>query len=265
VVVDANRPQCSVDADCVKRGTAFAGSVCLDGLCGADPKEVAFEKQWSCRGPAENQNPGYQVTMHLRDAITTKPLPGVQGQLCAKRDVDCKDPLRQGTADTNGTLVLAVDAGFDGYVQLTDSHIAPALYFLTPPASGDLDLPTVPLATPLVASGIAQSSGGTAWNQERGIVLLNAFDCQGAPAVGVSFSLGGVPDPSAFNFYLVDGLPTNKSTVTDYTGYGGLVNVAAGATTIAATLQPSNRKVGNISILIRAGYISYSNVTPSSL
>ena len=257
MVVDANRAQCAVDADCVKRGTAFASSVCVEGLCSSDPK-------WSCPGPAAAQRPAYQVTMHLRDAISSKPLPGITGLLCGKRDVDCKDPIRQGVSDANAALVLAVDAGFDGYVQMTDSRIAPALYFLTPPASGDLDLPTVPLATVAGATSVVLYAGGS-WNQERGIVLLNAFDCQGAAAESLSFTLGGVPDPSTFNFYLADGLPTNKTSVTDYTGYGGLVNVPPGAATIAATLVPSNRRVSNISILIRAGYISYSNVTPSSL
>jgi len=191
----------------------------------------------------------------------------VVGQLCRKLDVTCEDPIGSTVvSDSGGGLAMPIEAAFDGYVKLTDSKIAPSLYFLTAPRDGgDLDLPTVPLATPLAAAGIVASAGGTTWDPERGIVLLNAFDCEGQPASNITYSIGGEPDPATFIFYLVNGLPTTAITATDATGYGGLVNVPVGVSTISATLAPSGRKVSNVSVLVRAGYVTYSSVTPNAL
>jgi len=260
VVVDANRPQCSKDSDCTDRGAEFAGSVCLAGVCEAN-------QQWSCDAVQPADAPSYKLTMHLQDAVLMSPLPGVRGQLCRKLDVTCQSPLGSAVADSAGVLTTQIEAGFDGYVQLNDpnNQISPALYFLTPPASGDVDLPSVPLASPFVASGIVKSAGGTSWLSDRGIVLLNAFDCAGKTAANISFSVGGTPAPDSFIFYLSETLPTTDTTVTDETGYGGLVNMPEGVTTISALLAPSQRKVGKISVLVRHGFISYSSVTPNSL
>lgn len=211
--------------------------------------------------------PSYKLTMHLQDAVLMTSLPGVEGKLCRKLDVACEHPLGYVVADGGGTINTQIEAGFDGYVQLTDpnSKIAPALYFLTPPVQGDLNLPSVPLANPLVAAGIVKSAGGTTWLSDRGLVLLNAFDCQGNTAAKITFSVGGTPAPDSSIFYLVDTLPSTNVTSTDETGYAGLVNMPEGVTTISARLAPSGRKVSEISVLVRRGFISYSSVTPNSL
>lgn len=261
VVVDANRAQCSIDKDCTDRGAEFAGAVCQAGLCVAN-------QQWSCDAIAPADAPSYKLTMHLQDAVLMSPLPGVVGQLCRKLDVTCEHPIGEPfVADGEGVIKTPIEAGFDGYVLLTDpdSKIAPSLYFLTPPAQGDVDLPSVPLASPFVAAGIVRSAGGTTWLSDRGIVLLTAFDCQGKAAANIEFSVGGTPAPDSFIFYLVNTLPTTNVSVTDETGYAGLVNMPEGVTTISALLAPSERKVSKISVLVRRGFISYSGVTPNSL
>jgi hypothetical protein len=212
--------------------------------------------------------PTYKLTMHLQDAVTSKPLVGVVAQLCRKLDVTCENPLgAPAVSDVGGGVAMPIEAAFDGYVRLTDPKISPALYFLTAPRDGgDLDLPTVPLASPFVAAGIVASAGGTTWDPERGIVLLNTFDCDDQPAANITYSIGGGADPKTFIFYLVNGLPTTATTATDDTGYGGLVNMPVGVSTIAATLAaPSGPTVSNISILVRAGHITYSSVKPNGM
>jgi len=207
--------------------------------------------------------------MHFTDAIdSTKVLPGISAQLCRKLDAMCESPVGpMAVSDETGLVTLQVEKGFDGFVQLLGSKIAPSMYFLTPPASGDLDLPMVPLASPFAASSIVLQAGGNPWAKDTsGIVLLTAFDCAGTAAAGINFSIGGTPDPKTFIFYLVNALPTTSVSMTDDTGYGGLVNVAAGVTTVSSLLGgPSGHKVSKISVLVRAGYVSYSRVTPNSL
>lgn len=266
VLVDANRAQCSTDADCTNRGAEFAGAVCQSGLCVAGTPQVG--PNWSCEATQPAESTGYKLTMHLTDAINSmKVLPGVTAKLCRKLDALCESPVgASAVADETGLITMQVEKGFDGYVQLTDPQIAPSMYFLTPPASGDLDLPMVPLASPLAAAGIVKSAGGSTWARDTsGIVLLTAFDCTGKAAPNITFAIGGAPDPNTFIFYLVNNLPTTTVTVTDETGYGGLVNVPEGVTTVSALLEPGGQKVSTISVLVRAGYVSYSSVTPNSL
>lgn len=261
VLVDSNRAQCSTDADCTSRGPQFEGTVCSSGLCELDPR-------WSCDALQPGDASGYKLTMHLTDAIdSTKVLPGVSARLCRKLDVMCDNPVGDSAvADDNGLITMQVEKGFDGFVQLTDPKIAPSMYFLTPPASGDLDLPMVPLASPFAAGSIVLQAGGTTWAKDTsGIVLLTAFDCEGKSAANINFSIGGAQDANTFIFYLVNSLPTTTVSVTDETGYGGLVNVPAGVTTITAFRGLNGPKVSKISVLVRAGYVSYSSVTPNSL
>ena len=265
-LVDANRPQCSTTADCTSRGEEFAGSVCNAGLCEMAQAEQ-LDPRWACETPQPGDTAAYKLTMHLQDAVSMKPLPGITAQLCRKLDLECLEPVTTTAADELGTVVMQIEAGLDGYVQLTGAKVAPSLYFLTPPKSGDVNLASVPLASPLAALGIVGTAGGgdATWLKDRGIALLNAFDCNGVAAADISFSIGGAPDPATFIFYLVNALPTTTITATDATGYGGLVNVPEGVTTVSALLQPSGRKVSKISFLVRAGYVSYSSVTPNSL
>lgn len=283
VIVDANRPQCSTDADCTNRGADFAGSVCKAGACegsitasggmgpSVDPNDPLNPQnpRWACASEPPTTSAGYKLTMHLLDAIdSTKVLPGISAQLCRKLDAMCETPVgAMTTSDENGVVTMQVEKGFDGFVQLTGAKIAPSMYFLTAPASGDLDLPSVPLASPFAASSIVLQAGGNTWAKDTsGIVLLTAFDCAGTSAASINFSIGGTPDPKTFIFYLVNSLPTTDVSMTDETGYGGLVNVPAGVATISSLLGgPSGHKVSKISVLVRAGYVSYSRVTPNSL
>ena len=206
--------------------------------------------------------------MHVKDAVTAKPLGGVTAQLCKKLDVLCSDPFGPKiVSDDAGLVAMTVDPAFEGYVLMNDPRIAPALYFLTAPASGDLDLPTVPLATPLAAAGIVRNAGGpsSSWMQDRGIMLLNVFDCQTQPAANITFSVGGALDPAMFVFYLKNGLPTKESSATDTTGYGGLVNVPEGVASITATLGPApGQKISASTFLVRPGHVTYARMMPNN-
>jgi hypothetical protein len=254
VVVDANRAQCKRDSDCSARGAAFAASVCVSNVCMADP-------QWACvdEPPPPDATGTYQVTLHVRDVVASAPLAGVDAQLCRKLDLDCERPLARAVSDETGKFVLPVSGNFDGYVQMKNDVIAPSLYFFNPPVSADEDLPPISLASPQVAAGISLRAGG-ALLADHGIMLLTTTDCLKQPAANISYSIGGVRDPATFMFYLVGGLPTNNISVTDATGYGGLVNLPPGVTTVTALLAPDQRKVGTISVLARAGYVTYSQI-----
>src|ERR1041384_6790641 len=73
VLVDANRPQCSTNADCTSRGPEFAGAVCKSGWCEVasnmvDPKS---DPKWICDAAQPTDVLGYKLTMPLTDAINS--------------------------------------------------------------------------------------------------------------------------------------------------------------------------------------------------
>lgn len=263
VVVDADRPQCSKDADCVQRGAAFADSICSAGICRANPNAA----QWECPAGPSNMNPAYKLTLHLTDAVLQKQLPGVTAQLCRKLDISCSSPSNTTVSDATGTLSMQVEAGFDGYLTLSGNMLVPELYAIAPPRTGDLEA-TTSLLSPTAVSGLTQAAGGT-WLMDHGLVLLDATDCAGGKLANVSFSVaGGAKDSSTYVFYTVKSFPTMGAVGTDESGYGGVINLLPGVATISANLSAKGggtRQVGNVSLNVRAGYISFSNVSPSSL
>src|SRR4051794_10361248 len=76
VIVDANRQQCSTDADCTNRGPEFAGSVCKAGACevgmtasgGSGPSEDPNNPlnpqnpRWACASEPPATSAGYKLT-----------------------------------------------------------------------------------------------------------------------------------------------------------------------------------------------------------
>jgi len=205
----------------------------------------------------------FTVTMHVQDVLAGAPLPGVTAQLCRKLDLACEKPIREAESDGKGSFQIEVEGSFDGYVQLTSPSIAPSLYFFNPPVSADRELPPISLASPLVAAGIALQSGGTLLS-DHGIILLTTSDCEGKAAANISYSVGGAQDPATFAFYLVANLPTSNTTMTDDTGYGGLINIPPGVSTITAVLASDQTKVGTISLLVRPGHVTYSSIPAGS-
>jgi hypothetical protein len=253
--VDANRHQCSTDADCAERGAAFEKSVCIDSLCQVAP-------QWSCLSKAlpVSTLPGpFHVKLQAMDIVRQTPLAGVTGKLCRKIDVNCATPDATQVSDSAGIISLDVTAAFTGYVWLTRDDLMPGFYFFNPPVDRDTEGLTAQMAPPVVGGLLAQQVGVTL-DPERGLVLLSSYDCQGKAAAGVSFKMDGAQGSSVF--YAVAGLPNTTVTSTDSQGYGGFLNVSPGTISVTGQLEEDNRELGRISLLIRAGSISYSRMVP---
>jgi hypothetical protein len=214
-----------------------------------------------------NQIPAYKLTLHVTDAVSAKPLTGVAAALCRKLDINCESPFAMITSDAKGDVILQVDAAFDGYVMLTGSMLVSGLYTLSPPTSGNLDA-RVSLLTSQAAAGLTQAAGGV-WLAGHGLVLINTTDCQAKPLANVSYSItGGAKDASTYVFYTQKSFPLSSATSTDESGYGGVVNLLPGVATISATVASgaaNERVVGNASLNMRAGFITYSTITPASL
>lgn len=255
VLVDANRVQCKSDADCKARRAGFAQSSCVNTFCVGDLK-------WACLqnpAPAPGGAGPFRVTMHLADLVNHSPISGVRADLCRKVDVACGDPAATVTSDASGTVSLpSVEAGFSGYVTLQSSAIVSTLYFFNPLIDRDQDIPSLSLSNSAARGGLLAQLGA---DPARADVLLNASDCQGKPASGISYALTP-PIAGAIAYYLSSGLPTHNSSVTDATGYGGFVNLPSGTVTITATDTESRTRIATLTLIVREGSATWSRVIP---
>ncbi|MBW2523483.1 MAG: hypothetical protein JRI23_04885 [Deltaproteobacteria bacterium] len=260
-LVDSGRVQCDTDEDCVSRGAAFADAICVDSTC--EPSGV--DPAWACLGAVAWPEPPSQLvalSLPLVNLVTSDPLPGVAARACEKLDPTCEHPLTpDSVSDGAGLVVLTVEAGFDGYIELRSAETQPALFFLYPPVREDLLAPALPLFLVADFQSVAQASGNPPQG-DLGHVFLGARDCLGAPAEVVTLSGSGLGQEVAL-FYLIDDLPVLTALATDSSGRAGFVNVAPGTVVIHGTHMPTGQRVGEVSLRVRAGEISYSSLVPS--
>jgi hypothetical protein len=264
LLVDRDRQQCLSDDDCRKRGGAFAGTVCVDQICELEPT-LSCVGAVNGRAPSESRK--LTVVIRVRDMITEQPMAEVTGRLCRKLDLSCSEPVGSDFAgDQNGNMVVPVDVGFDGYVELRARDMLPGLYFFHTPVDTDRADAFVPLLSPAVLARFAQLNGRPL-SPDRGHVMVTAQDCQNRPAEGLRLSTLDGGDDQTTPFYVVEKSLVAAANVaapaTDRSGRGGFINVRPGAVTLAADLAaPDDRRAGTASVLVRSGVITYTSLSP---
>jgi hypothetical protein len=259
VLIDKDRVQCKVDADCRDRGAEFAGAVCQSSICQPDPV-------WGCLGsvvfPRPQAGGTFTVTIHLRDLIDGSAIPGVTGRVCEKLDTECKNPLTaELPATPAGDLVFMLRSGFDGYVEMKAPGKMPGLYFIYPPVDADREIPQVPLIEPALVEQLAVLNGRQL-QADRGHVLLGGYDCQHVPADGMTLSTDDA-DGQTSNFYVINNVPKAGAKTTDLSGRGGFINLKTGIVVVTARVGADNRKIAAVSLFVRAGMITYTSIVPS--
>jgi hypothetical protein len=258
VLVDKDRVQCTTDSDCRARGPQLVGAVCQDSVCVPDPV-------WGCLGSVvwPKAAPGtYTLTIHLRDLVTGRPIPGVMARLCERLDTECRMPIGPDiAADGEANLFLPVRDGFDGYVELRAPDRMPGTYFIYPPIDGDRDIPLVPLMEQALVEQLAILNMREL-RADRGHVLLGAYDCERKPQEGVHLN---TPDSDELtsSFYVLGGIPKAGVNATDKSGRGGFINLRQGIVALTATLASDNRKIAAVPLFIRPGTITFTTIVPS--
>jgi hypothetical protein len=253
-IVDAGRTQCSTDADCTKRGAAFANTQCVASQCLA-------ADAWSCADHATlvaKSSAKIPVDFTLFDAVSQKPVVGAEAALCGKLDIECSSPMSTVRADADGAVHFEVAPLFDGYVQLTGDGYDHTLVFL-PRAVSAISLGAFPLTSGIATAGL-QAQLGKPLIPGTGRILARIADCEMADTAGVSLSGENMGDDAA-GFYSVSGLPSFTATATDDSGFAGFLNVAPGSITLTAQLE-GGRKVSRVSVLIRPDYVTIRRIQP---
>jgi hypothetical protein len=259
VIVDADRTQCKTDKDCSSRGAEYATAVCVDSMC-----TVPVATPWSCLSSVTKPSPkdsNVTATLNLKDLITSQPIAGVNARVCRKLDVTCENPIATGlVSDAAGKVIVEVASGFDGYVELKLANAIPGSYFFNPPLYISREIPFVPI---LLVEELLSVSGamGTQLMPDHGQVMVAAHDCSDGYSAGIAFSsVNG--DASTTPFYMIKGVPNTKTTETDSSGFGGLLNIPPGTVNLVGKVVETGQIMSSISLLVRAGEIAYSGVSP---
>ena len=258
LLVDPQRQQCQIDADCQDRNADYPDAVCGQSVCQPNPA-------WSCLGEVMWPTPAPRkssVIFRIRDLVTEAPVGGVTGRVCNKLDFDCARPLATGLiSDGAGTLVFELDAGFDGFVEFGPPGRMPGVYFFYPPISGDREYPSLPVMAAPELAFFAQQ-GGHPVVPDRGHVMLGSYDCLTRPADGVLLSSEDA-DPATAAFYLVKKVPSFTAPGTDSSGRGGLINLRSGSVSITGERALGNRHIATVGVFVRAGTITYTTMLPA--
>lgn len=234
------------------------------------PAAAGFD--WSCIGTLQaeqtvtrsNVNPVRLVQSLQVLSLVAGTVPrGVTVRACAQRDVGCSAPLTQQIPlDAQGFADLPLYEGFDGYLEVTGPEIISTLLFYQAPltaaardstALGVVETTVLPMLTAAI---------GTPQDPALGLVYLRAFDCQGAGAPEVSYTI----DRPGIPWYFVAGLPSGAPEETDGSGLGGFINVTEGITVVDAAPAPGQKDLMlPKTVLVRPNWMTGLRILPALL
>jgi len=282
----AGSTSCSADCEAQFPNGTNAYGPWLDCVQNACASSCQSGGNWACLDgsvlwPKPRTLGPLTFSVTVADLQTEKPYAHAHVRACAKIDVECSSPLDESDTDATGLVSLTVPtgSGFEGYLEITGgdngngkdnmpSPIYPAMWYPVPPviAQGwrgriqfisQADLPLLALFTTVDI------------DPTRGHFAANAVDCNFTIAGGVSFSADSIEadpgDKAIKTFYFVGGLPNIHAAATEPgTGIGGFVNLPAHGTVVTATATTAdNKKLGSLSINIRAGWFTTTSFPPT--
>lgn len=261
LMLDASKVQCSEDSDCVEHGSDLS---CVDHVC----VKPTVSSPWACLGDVAwpgGTSAKVSLALPVVDVITSAFPQDLQVRACSKLDVYCTDPLNAtvDVSSTPGLLKVALDSGFDGYLELTSPTITPALFFVVEPVRKDTTLTSaLPVVSPQGFEGIAQAIGTTLDLTSMGHVYALASDCTGTAAAGVRFEIDKESAQTAA-YYMINNTPVSSAPATDSSGAGGFLNLPTGFLKLTGYVSATGARIGVAGFLVRKGAVSYPRVIPT--
>ncbi len=254
LALDAGRPQCSSNKDCTDRGTAFAGSICINALCQPEPR-------WACVDSATEPEPQAAISagLEVRNLLSGEPMPGVRASLFTQFDFQLSQPLASGTSGADGRMTLTVPAGFQGFISLEETGvIEPTLVYPNLPVTAAEGFGTVLAGSAGQSVGLVSMLHGTPI-ADRGLLLVQVLDCMQNGAQGGTVAFQGDLEGSIV-FYTVGGVASEAATALDETGNAGIVNLKEGLTSVEAMVN--GKSVSSGSALVRPDSATWVTLLP---
>jgi hypothetical protein len=244
---------CASDRHC----SEDAAPRCLRGVCVSE--ELAA--LWICEPepePEPTESGPVEYSFDVIEFRSGKPPGNLVASACRSNDADCSDPLAtfEDEAGT-GHVQFELPSGFLGFIQV-ESDALPALSYLSKPIRRDTVGRVLPVSAPSTVELLATIDGTTV-DPDKGIALLEAFDCTDTPAGGVHFEESrGTAHP----FYIVNHTPNSDITTSvldaeNNVADGGFLNLDPGFITFTARLGVDGPVLGEFNARVRAGAITF--------
>ncbi|HKU43893.1 MAG TPA: hypothetical protein VJR89_37290 [Polyangiales bacterium] len=254
---------CETDKQC---GASEETPRCMNGAC----VTAELADRWMCEQTEVPMDSGtVKYSFHVVDFLTQMAPKSLTVLACRNNDVTCSSPT--GTfSDTEATGLVEFDLpkGFLGFFDVQAEGVdkdgdkvtyVPALSYLTKPVVEDmLDRP-LQIPTPDLVTALALVEGVQFEPATKGLAMVEAFDCSGAPAGGVRFTEG---KGGATPFYLVNHVPNKNANASVYdpvnkVADGGFLNVTPGFVEFSAYWGLDGPMIGSFNAHVRAGTITY--------
>lgn len=249
---------------------ALFAVACGGAESGTPPAPSTHPGDWTCltRAAADaplsaGQPPPRRFVVSLQDAYTHASVAGVRISVCARKDEDCAAPASEVMADRAGEATLTAPGGpssFDGFVRVSGPGIATHYVFLPGRACTGCAL-VLPLYTPSALEATARMTGLKP-DASDAMVRADLEDCAGAPARGVSVSIGSFGRREPVVAYATGGHGgvTRAALTTDATGVALGLAVPPGPLGIAELLD--GKTVAGAIGFTRGGAVSEFVVRP---
>lgn len=221
-------------------------------------KELAA--RWLCppKDEADDESDVIHYSIQVLEFISRKSPGHVSALACRTNDVNCSAPVASFVDEKGDGLVeLDLPNGFSGFFEVKSDALT-ALSYLTKPLTHDLRDRDLQVSAPSTLKLLA-SIDGTKFDDERGLALVEAFDCSGTPAGGVHFEES---KGNSKSFYIVDNTPNSAATVSVYDSVhdvadGGFINLEPGFITFRARWGVDGPLLGEFNAQVRANTFTF--------
>jgi hypothetical protein len=137
---------------------------------------------------------------------------------------------------------------------------APAMLFFNPPIVADVDTPLPLQLFPTSGLPAVIGAAGIQVDPMSGNLFIQALDCDGKPASGVSYQMAQYEDQVS-PLYVDNGIVSESVTHTDASGVGGFVRVPPGFVSVTG-YNSDSVAVGQIGVQAAPSVLTYSALLP---
>jgi hypothetical protein len=257
---DAGGTVAALGAACAEDVRCEDDALCFKEQCSV-PAQV---ERFLCEPDAPATVATVRFTMPVRDFVSEEPLPELVVLACLENDVSCNEPIaRFDDPDATGDVVLDLPYLFTGYLDVRSPAVLPSLWYFTKPLVKPTDakvLKAASMQTVQLLAGITSIEV----DASKGLVILEAFDCEKNAAGGIHFEES---KRAAIPFFIIDGQPNVESTITirndlDNQAAGGFINATPGFTIFSARIGIDGPVLGSFNANVRANTVTYLDIHP---
>ena len=249
---------------------------CSESVRCRDPNDLCFKEECAPRNLVEpfvcSADPGASdagrvwFSVHVQEFISSQPPKDLVVSACNSSDANCEHAVATyKDVEGNGDIRLDLPYGFSGFLEYRSPDILTALWYLSKPlirSTVSKDLLLVSQSTLDLLASLTLGETGVV-DPTKGLVILEAFGCDGKAAGGIHFeeSKGG-----ATPFFIVDGLPSTEKDVTVFSekdgASGGFLNAQPGFTIFSARIGLKGPLLGSYNTSVRANTVTYLDIHP---